>query len=251
MNAKLKIFAVGLLCLNVGGCDLIDGILDPDNGDDDAKIDKTFKSEALQLGLSESNINRLCTATSKIKVHCVSTLNENTNQQEVRVEYTFNNVLLKNDYAKSTNASRIIFHLPADSATASFEFENSRTYEFNSGYEYTTSEPTDFDTANLANSSLESIAKLVNTSVTDPVSDSELSIISTASLSNTDYARTEAQDIILAASTMLFPPLTVEVTSNSITEPVDASFAMFTAGHTAILSNYRVVFLSSIEQTWN
>ncbi|WP_237524132.1 hypothetical protein [Shewanella sp. KX20019] len=251
---KLKVIAIFVLCLNVSGCEYVEGILHPDNGDDEAKIDKDFKSDALQLGLSETTVTRLCTATDKISVNCISVLNSETNQKEVRVEYTFNDITLKNDYAKSTNGSRIIFHLPVDGATASIEFENGRTYLFNEGYEYNHVDPMDFatdsTTANLANSAEESIAKLASSSVIVYVSDSELSRKSTASIRNRDYSLTEAQDLINAAGTIMFPVLIVNVTGNGITEPTDVSFAAYTAGYTAILSNYSSAISTAIEQSW-
>lgn len=254
MNYKYKILAVGLLCFNIGGCELIDGILHPDNGDDEAIIDKNFESAALQLGLSESTVTRLCTASDKISVHCTNTFNNITNQQVVSVEYSFDEVILKNDYAKSTNASRVILYLPTDGTTARIEFENGRTYLFNEGYEYNHVDPMDFatdsTTANLANSAEESIAKLASSSVMVYVSDSELSRKSTASIRNRDYSLTEAQDLINAAGTIMFPVLIVNVTGNGITEPTDVSFAAYTAGYTAILSNYSSAISTAIEQSW-
>ncbi|WP_076536549.1 hypothetical protein [Shewanella sp. UCD-KL21] len=250
MDVKIKLVAFSVLCLNLGGCDLIDGILHPEDDDEDSKIDKNFSSDAQQLGLSETTIKRLCNATDNISIHCVSTYNDE-NALELRVEYTFNDVLLKNSYAKSTNASRVIFHLPADGAIAKIEFENSRLYDFDSGYSYTWSEPADFSTANLADSSEASVLALENATTIEEVSDSELSILSSAEFTNTEYSLTEAQDIIIASKTMLFPTLDVNVTSTGITEPTDASFVMFTAGHTAILSTYSSALSTAIEQSWN
>ncbi|WP_299804266.1 hypothetical protein [uncultured Shewanella sp.] len=250
MNAKIKLIVAGLLCLNLSGCEYIENILHPDDGNDEVIVDDNFRTHALQLGLSEASIIRLCTATDKIRANCISKFNEITNQQEVRVEYTFNDVIHKNNYAKSTSSSRVIFQLPADNATATIKFENSRTYQFNDGFQYTWQEPADFTTADLANDADESIAKLENVSVTTRLSDSKLSKISTASMSNNDYSLTGAQDLMNAASTMLFPELIVNVTSSSLTEPADASFEMFTAGHRAIFTNYSTTFATAIEESW-
>ncbi|MGS0680288.1 hypothetical protein ACVBIL_03900 [Shewanella sp. 125m-7] len=249
MNTKVKILVVSLLCLNISGCEYIDNILHPDDGDE-VIVDKNFRSDALQLGLSDDTITRLCTATNKISVKCITELNLETSQQEVRVEYSYNDVIQKNDYAKSTVASRVIFHLPADGATANFEFENSRAYQFNDGYQYTWQEPADFATADLVNDAKESIAKLANFSVIIRVSDSELSNISAASISNDDYSLTQAQDLINAANTVLFPELIVNVTNNELTVPIDASFKVFSTGHSAILADYSSVFSTAIEQSW-
>lgn len=250
MNTKIKVLAVSLLCLNVSGCEYIDNILHPDDDKDEEITDDNFREQALQLGLSDDTIIRLCAATEEISVSCISKFNNKTNQQEVRVEYTFNDVLQQNDYAKSTAASRVIFQLPADGATAIITFENSRTYQFNEDYRYTWQEPTGFTTADIANGAKESIAKLTNVSVTTRLSSSTLSTISTASMSNDDYPLTEAQDLINAASTMLFPELIVNVTHSELTEPADASFAMFTAGHSAIFAAYSATFSTAIEQSW-
>ncbi|ABZ75340.1 hypothetical protein Shal_0765 [Shewanella halifaxensis HAW-EB4] len=249
MNFKVKILVTSLLCLNISGCEYIDNILHPDDGDE-VIVDKNFRSDALQLGLSDDTITRLCTATNKISVKCITELNVETSQQEVRIEYAYNDVIQKNNYAKSTVASRVIFHLPADGATANIEFENSRAYQFNDGYQYTWQEPSDFATADLVNDAKESIATLANFSVTIRVSDSELSNISAASISNDDYSLTQAQDLINVANTVLFPELIVNVTSSEPTVPTDASFAMFTAGHRAILADYSSVFSTAIEQSW-
>ena len=250
MKPALKLLTLGLLCLNISGCEYIEDILHPDDGKDEAKIDKSFKSDALQLGLSESTVTRLCTATAKISVKCVSQLNSNTNQQEVRVEYNYNDVTLKNDYAKSTNASRVIFHLPADSATASIEFENNRTIQFNDGLTYTWTEPTDITSADLSNGAAESIAKLTATPVVTRVSETKLTYKSNASLNNVQYTLTAAQALINSASTVQFPVLTTSVSGNNLTAATDASFAMFTAGHTAILTNFSAAFSTAIEQSW-
>ncbi|MCL1140047.1 hypothetical protein [Shewanella pneumatophori] len=250
MNTKFKILAVSLLCLNISGCEYIDNILHPDDDDDEVIVDDQFRSAAQQVGLSDTIITRLCTATDKISVKCISRLNDETNQQEVRVEYAYNDVLHKNDYAKSTTTSRIIFNLPADSAIANFTFENSRDIEFEEGYQYTADQPANFAVAILVNNQNEAIAELTNNSVTTEVSDSKLSAISTASLTNTDYPLSEAQDLVNAASSILFPELILNVTSSSVTVPTDASFKMFTAGHSAILSHYSVTFSTAIEQSW-
>ncbi|GIU16441.1 hypothetical protein [Shewanella sp. MBTL60-007] len=249
MNAKIKMLAAGLLCLNLSGCEYIENILHPDD-DDEVIVDDNFRTQALQLGLSDETIIRLCAATDEISTRCISKFNDTTNQQEVRVEYTFNDVIHKNNYAKSTAASRVIFQLPADGATASITFENSRIYQFNDGYQYTWQEPTDFKTAKIAKSTQETIAELVNVAVTTRLSDSKLSNVSSATMSNSDYSLTEAQDAINAANTMLFPELIVNVTSNVLTEPTDASFAMFTAGHSAIFANYSATLATAIEQSW-
>lgn len=250
MNAQIKVLAAGLLCLNLSGCEYIENILHPDDGNDEVIVDDNFRTHALQLGLSEASIIRLCTATDEIRANCISKFNDKTNQQEVRVEYTFNDVIHKNNYAKSTSASRVIFQLPADNATAVITFENSRTYQFNDDYQYTWQEPTGFEAADIANDANESIAKLENLSVTTRLSDSKLSNISTASMSNNDYSLTGAQEIMNAASTMLFPELIVNVTSSNLTEPADASFAMFTAGHRAIFTAYSDAFATAIEESW-
>ncbi|MEZ9594990.1 hypothetical protein AB4298_10130 [Shewanella sp. 10N.261.52.F9] len=250
MNTKLKIITISLLCLNLSGCEYIDNILHPDDDNDEVIVDDNFRSAAQQLGLSDTIITRLCTATDKISVKCISKLNDETNQQEVRVEYAYNNVLHKNDYAKSTATTRVIFNLPADSATASLAFENRRNFEFNNGYNYTWQEPTNFATAELVNNQNKPLASLTNDSVTTRVSDSKLSNTSMASISNADYSLTESQDLVNAASTIFFPELIVSVTSSSVTVPVDASFKVFTAGHSAILSNYSVTLSTAIEQSW-
>ncbi|MGS0689800.1 hypothetical protein [Shewanella sp. 30m-9] len=249
MNSKVKILATSLLCLNISGCEYIDNILHPDDGNE-VIVDNNFRNDALQLGLSDDTITRLCTATNKVSVKCITQFNVETSQQEVRVEYAYNDVIQKNDYAKSTAVSRIIFHLPADGATANIEFENSRVYQFNDGYQYTWQEPTDFATADLVNDAKESIATLDNLSVTIRVSDSQLSNISAVSISNDDYSLTEAQDLINAANSLLFPELIVNVTSSEVTVPTDASFAMFTTGHRAILADYSSVYSTAIEQSW-
>lgn len=250
MNIKFKIITVSLLCLNISGCEYIDNILHPDDDNDEVIVDDNFRSAAQQLGLSDPIITQLCTATDKISIKCISQLNDATNQQEVRVEYAYNNVIHKNDYAKSTAATRVILNLPADSATASLIFENRRDIEFNDGYQYTWEEPSNFTTAELINEQGNSIANLTNDSVTTRVSDSKLSSTSMASISNADYSLTEAQDLVNAANTILFPELVVSVTSDSVTIPVDASFEMFTAGHRAILSHYSITLSTAIEQSW-
>ncbi len=249
MNTKFKIITVSLLCLNISGCEYIENILHPDD-DEEVIVDDKFRRAAQQLGLSDAVITQLCTATDKISVKCISQLNDATNQQEVRVEYAYNNVLQKNDYAKSTAATRVILNLPADSATASLVFENSRDFEFNDGYQYTWEEPSNFATAELVNNQNKPLASLTNDSVTTRVSDSKLSNTSMASISNADYSLTESQDLVNTASTIFFPELVVSVTSNSVTVPVDASFEVFTAGHSAILSHYSITLATAIEQSW-
>ncbi|ACJ31023.1 hypothetical protein swp_4378 [Shewanella piezotolerans WP3] len=249
MNTKVKMLLVSLLCLNLVGCEYVDNILHPDDGDE-IVIDENFKNDALQLGLSEAIITQLCTATKEISVKCISVLSSESNQQEVRFEYSYNNVTQENDYAKSTDASRIIFHLPVDSTAARIEFENNRSYQFNDGYEYTWVEPTDIETADVVNDADESLAKLVNSAVIKRVTSSKLTNVSTASLSNDKYSITEAQDLVNRASTVLFPVLAVSVTSSDQTVPIDASFKMFTTGHNAILSNFSTAFSTAIEQSW-
>ena len=250
MNTKFKILATSLLCLNISGCEYIDNILHPDDDNDEVIVDDNFRSAAQQLGLSDPIITQLCTATEQISVKCISKLNDETNQQEVRVEYAYNNVIHKNDYAKSTAATRVILNLPADSATASLVFENSRDFEFNDGYQYIWEEPSNFAVATLINNQNEVIANLTNNSMTTRVSDSKLSTTSTASISNADYSLTESQDLVNAASTIFFPELIVNVTSGSSTLPIDASFEVFTAGHSAILSHYSITLATAIEQSW-
>lgn len=249
MKSTVKVLTASLLCLNLVGCEYVDNILHPDDGDETV-IDENFKNDALQLGLSEAIVTQLCTATKEISVKCISILNSDSNQKEVRFEYTYNNVTQKNDYAKSTDASRIIFHLPVDSTAARIEFENNRSYQFNDGYEYTWVEPTDIETADVVNDTDESLAKLVNSAVIKRVTSSKLTNVSTASLSNDQYSITEAQDLVNSASTVLFPVLAVSVTSSDQTVPVDASFKAFTAGHSAILSNFSAAFSTAIEQSW-
>ena len=249
MNGKVKILLASLLCLNLIGCEYVDNILHPDD-DDEIVIDENFKNDALQLGLSEAIVTQLCTATKEISVKCISVLNSDSNQKEVRFEYTYNNVTQKNDYAKSTDASRIIFHLPVDNTAARIEFENNRSYQFNDGYEFTWVEPTDIETADVINDADESLAKLVNSAVIKRVTSSKLTNVSTASVSNEQYSITEAQDLVNSASTVLFPVLMVSVTSSDQTEPADASFKAFTTGHSAILSNFSAAFSTAIEQSW-
>lgn len=249
MNSTLKMLTASFLCLHLAGCEYVDNILHPDDGDETV-IDETFKNDALQLGLSEAIVTQLCTATKEISVKCISVLNSDSNQKEVRFEYTYNNVTQKNDYAKSTDASRVIFHLPVDSTAARIEFENNRSYQFNDGYEYTWVEPTDITTAIVVNDANESLTKLENSAVIKRVTNSKLTNVSTASLNNDQYSITEAQDIVNSANTVLFPVLVVSVTSSDQTEPVDASFDMFTAGHSAILSNFSSAFSTAIEQSW-
>lgn len=249
MNAKVKILLASLLCLNLVGCEYIDNILHPDDSDETV-IDENFKNDALQLGLSEAIITQLCTATKEISVKCISVLSSESNQKEVRFEYTYNNVTQKNDYAKSTDASRIIFHLPVDNTAARIEFENNRSYQFNDGYEFTWVEPTDIETADVVNDADKSLAKLVNSAVIKRVTSSKLTNVSTANLSNDQYSITAAQDLVNGASTVLFPVLAVSVTSSDQTVPVDASFKAFTTGHSAILSNFSAAFSTAIEQSW-
>ncbi|WP_028765696.1 hypothetical protein [Shewanella fidelis] len=249
MKTKFKIITISLLCLNISGCEYIDNILHPDD-DEEVIVDDKFRDAAQQLGLSDAIITRLCTATDKISVKCISKLNDETNQQEVRVEYSFERVLHKNDYAKSYATSRVIFNLPADSAIANISFENSREVEFNEGYEYSIEEPEGFANANLVDANNKTIASLDNLTETSRVSSSKLSTTATASMSNSDYSLTEAQDLVNAADTILFPELMITVTSSSVTEPTDASFKVFTTGHSAILSNYSATFATAIEQSW-